>query len=93
MMIRVPFIDRIKVLSRDIINGKSFALNRSRSYQAEIRLLSSLRGGEQSPLFGVREIKSGATVAATLVSARAGRLRLVNHRSSWDLESTRSNLG
>lgn len=49
MMIRVPFIDRIKVLSRDFIDGKSFALNRSRSYQAEILLLSSRRGGEQSP--------------------------------------------
>jgi len=37
MAVRLSIIDRIKVLSRDLINGKTFAaLNRPRSHELDI---------------------------------------------------------
>lgn len=93
MTIRLPFIDRIKELSRDLINGNTLSLNRPRSYEVEILPSSMQTGIQQITLSRVHGIKPGATVAAPRVSARARRLWSVNHGSGRDVEHTRSNLG
>jgi hypothetical protein len=93
MTIRLPFMDRIKMLSRDLINGNNLPLNRPRSYEVEILPSPMQRGSQQSPLSSVPAIKPGATVAALLVSGKADRLWLGNQESGRDVEHTRSNLG
>lgn len=93
MTIRLPFMDRIKLLTRNLINGKSIDLNRPRSYEVKILPSSAQRGRPQSPLSSAHAIKPAATVAAPWVFARANRLSSVNQRSGRDVEHTRSNLG
>jgi len=89
MTIRLPFIDRIKLLSRDFINGKSLALNRPPSYEVEILPSSS----QQASSSKVRAIKLGEGAATTLASARSDRLWLATRGSGRDVEHTHSNLG
>lgn len=93
MTLNLPFINRIKVLTRDLINGNDPALNRPRSYEVEI-LPSSMQGGSrQSSLSSAYAIEPGLTVSAPRVSARADRLWWGNQGSGRDVEHTRSNLG
>ena len=92
MTIRLPFMDRIKVLSRDLINSKDFSLNRIRSSEAEILRSSTLRK-QQRPLSNVYAITLGATATALRVSSRADRLWLANHRNGREAEHTSSNMG
>lgn len=94
MTIRLPFIDRITVIYRDLINGKDFDLNTSRSYEVEILPWSMQRRSQQNPLSSLHAIKLGATVAAPLLSVRAERIWLVNRGSGLDVvKHTHSNLG
>ena len=57
-MIRLPFMHRLKMLSRDIIYGKNFALNRTQSYEVEILPSSKQRRGPQSSRPGIPAIDS-----------------------------------
>ena len=93
MTTRLPFIDRIKVLTRGFIRGKSVALNRPPSYEVEILPSSTQKGKQKSPSSSVHPIKPGVKVAAPRVFASAMRICLVNQRSGWDVEHPRSNLG
>lgn len=86
----LPFIARIKVLCRDLIEGKHVALNRPRSYEVKI-LPSSVPRGRQSPLSGLHALKLAATAAAPRRSSRSDRLGWGGSRR--DVEHTRSNLG
>ena len=88
MAIRLPFIDRIKALSRELITRDSLALNRPRSYEVEI-LPSS---GEKSPMPGVPAIKP-ARGTAPPISAKTDQLWPQDRDSSRKVESTHSNLG
>lgn len=93
MTTKLPFIDRIKMLSRDIINGKNAALTRPLSYEVEILPSRMQKGSQQSPLSSVHAVEPGATVAALLVSGKADRLWSVNQESGREVEHTHSNLG
>ncbi len=85
MTTNLSFIDRIKVLCRELIEGKPAALNRGRSY--EVRILPS--SGQQSTLSRLHPVK--IRVSAPRLSGRSDRLCWGGSRQ--DVEHTRSNLG
>lgn len=85
MTTNLPFIARIKVLCRELIQGKPAVLNRGRSY--EVRILPS--SGQHSTLSRLYPIK--IRVAAPRLSSRGDRLNWGESRR--DVEHTRSNLG
>lgn len=89
MAIRLPFIDRIRALSREFISRDGLALNRPRSYEVEILPSPS----EKSPSSGKRAVKAAARGAAPPTSAGADRLWPQEQESSRKVESTHSNLG
>lgn len=91
MTMSLLFIDRIKMLCRDLVKGRHVALDRTQSYEVRILPSSMQRGSQQSPSSGLLAIKLVA--AAPRLSAGANRLRWGNQRSSRDMEHTRSNLG
>ena len=70
MTTRQLFIDRMKVLYRDLIVGRNIAFNRPRSYEVEI--LPS--GSQKKSGARAHSIKLGIIVAASPVSARADRV-------------------
>ena len=70
MTIRLLFIDRMKVLYRDLIVSRNIAFNRPRSYEVKILPSGSRKqSGARAP-----SIKPGISVAASPVSARADRV-------------------
>lgn len=93
MTIRLPFINHIKVLFRNLSNHKEVVLDRPWNYEIQILPLSMQSGTRQDSLPGAREPKAGVTVAAPLVHTRPSRFWSVNQESSWYVEHTRSNLG
>jgi len=93
MSIGLPFIDRIKLLYRDLIGDQHFALNRERSYEVKIRPSSMPIRKPQSPLSGLQAIKLATTLAAPRVSGPADPICWASQGGSRDMEHTRSNLG
>lgn len=93
MTIRLPYIDHIKVLFRNLINDKDVDLNRPWNYEVQILPSSIQRGNQQSPVSSAHSIKTVPTVIAPWVATRASRLWSANQESSWHVEHTRSNLG
>ena len=93
MTIRLPLIEHIKVMFRNLNNDKGIVLNGPGIY--EVETLPSWRGSgiQQNILSSAHTIRSRATVAAPLVFTRASRFWSVNQDSSWYAEHTRSNLG
>lgn len=87
--LRMPFIDRIKVLLRG--SDKDLVRNGSRGYQAEMLPSSTQRGKRQRSLPGVDAIAPGS--AALLASGKADRLWSANRKYGREMEYTRSNLG
>ena len=93
MALILPFIDRIRMLSRDLISGKNAALNRPPSHEITI-MPSSIRGSQRSLSSSMNAMKPRAMVAAPATSAGIDRRWLSSHgRSGRDGEHTRSNLG
>ena len=89
MTLRLPFIDHINVLLRNLINDKDVALNRPRSYELQILPSSMQEEKQQNPLSSSHAIKPRATVAAKLVFTSAGRPWSANQESSWYVEHAR----
>jgi hypothetical protein len=90
---RTPFIDRIKLLFRALINGNIVVLHGTQSYEVEILPSAASGGSQQRPLTKVYAIKPKATVAPLRVSGKAARLWSVNQKSALDVAHTHSNLG
>lgn len=93
MKISLPLIDRLKVLSRVLINDDPLASNRPRSYETDGSPSRTQMGSQQSPSSGVRAIKSGAIFGAPPVYARGDRFWSINQGGGRDVEHTQSNLG
>ncbi len=91
--LRLPFVNRIKVLFRSLRNDKDFALNRTRSYEVEILPLPVQKASRQSRLSGANAIKPMATVAALLISGKVDRIWTINRESGRERQQTPSNLG
>lgn len=90
MTIKLPFINRIKVMSWDFINGKNAALNRRQHYEIEVLPTSTRRRSESGSLSRQNSTKPTAFTALVVFD----RLRLVNRESRRKaVEHTRSNLG
>lgn len=93
MTIGRPFIARVGVLYRIIINGRSPVPDRSPSYEAELPAPSMPKREQQSALSSVKRVKSAPAGAHLRAPARGGRLCYVNRGMAYVVEHTRSNLG
>jgi hypothetical protein len=81
MAIRIPFMDRIKMLSSGFINGRTVAPN------------EPPQGRLQSTAHSAPASKLGPRLASRLASAGVGRLRFGNQGGGYGAEHTHSNLG
>jgi hypothetical protein len=91
MLSRLPFFERIKLLSLEFINGKDASLNRPDSHEVEI-LPAPQRAGQQRRS-SVLAIRLGTGHAVSLASGKTNRLWLVNQESGRHVQHTHSNLG
>ena len=93
MRIRLPFIDRIMVLSQDLIRGKGFTRNRPDGYDVVVLPSPTQRGSGQSPLSSVHMLNPVPAISASLVPGHHNRLRLVGTKRNRDIDYTHSNMG
>ena len=91
--IRPPFIDRINLLFRTLINGNNVALHKNPSDEIEVLPSPAIGGSQQRPLTKVYAIKPRATAAPLRVSGKVARIWSVNQKSALDVAHTHSNLG
>lgn len=91
MSIRLPFIDRIKMLTLGFINGQPLTLHPDRYYEIEVLPSPTQRGSQHSPLSSVHMIEPASSIAA-LASSNADRFWSANLNSSRDMRHTHSNL-
>jgi len=93
MSIRLPFINRIMVLSRDLINGKRLTRNGPEGYDVVVLPSPMRRGSQQSPLSSVHVLDPGPAIAAPPISSHRDRLRLVRTERGRYIDYTHSNMG
>lgn len=93
MSIRLPFIDRIMVLSQALITGKRSALSRQDGYDVVVLPSPMRRGSQQSPLSSVHMLDPGPAIAAPPISSHRDRLRLVRTERGRYIDYTHSNMG
>ena len=93
MTIALRFIDRIKLLYRNLSKGVACALDRTRSYEIKVVPSALQTGKPRTYLPELVPIRLGARSTLKRLPSRNAQLSWGSLRSSRDAEHTRSNLG